>query len=48
MPKSKAQMMKALREKRKALGLNEVRGIWLPDHLHEKLKKIADKLKSET
>jgi hypothetical protein len=48
MPKSKAEIMKVLREKRKALGLNEVRGIWLPDNLHDKLKKIADKLKLET
>ena len=45
MKKDKAEMMKRLRDERAAQGLKEVRGIWKPEELHEKIKKYAAKLK---
>jgi hypothetical protein len=47
MAKTKAELMRALREKRKAKGLKEVRGIWLNEELHERVKKYAEKVKAQ-
>ena len=46
MPKSKAEMMKSLREKREKLGLREVRGIWARPELHDVIKECAKNLES--
>ena len=46
MPKSKAEMMKSLREKREKLGLREVRGIWARPELHDVIKECENDLKS--
>jgi hypothetical protein len=36
----------AFRNRRLAMGLDEVRGIWLPKELHQELKRIAEELKA--
>ena len=40
-PKTAAQRQQALRERRAAQGLTEVRGIYLPPALHQWLKQMA-------
>lgn len=47
MPQTNAQRQEALRAKREMLGLTEVRGIYLPPALHQKLKEMAQKLAKE-
>ena len=37
----------AFRNRRLALGLDEVRGIWLPKELHRQLKDYAEQLKRD-
>jgi hypothetical protein len=37
----------AFRNRRLALGLDEVRGIWLPKELHRQLKDYAEQLKKD-
>lgn len=42
--KTTAQRQEALRARRAAEGLTEVRGIYLPPALHPELKRLAEKL----
>ena len=44
MPKSKAEIMRALRARRKAQGLDEVRGIYTDPKHHKAIRNEAEKL----
>lgn len=44
MPQSTKERQEALRARRAIEGKTEVRGIYLPPHLHAKLKELAAKL----
>lgn len=43
--KTIAERAAALRQRRKKLGLAEVRGIWAPKKLHAAIKALASKVK---
>lgn len=43
-----AQRQEALRAKRAMLGMTEVRGIYLPPEMHQRLKEEADRLLKAT
>lgn len=44
MPKSKAEMMKRLREERAKNNLKEIRGLWVPESMHDELKAMFSKM----
>ncbi len=43
-PMTSTPRVQALRDRRKASGLSEVRGIWAPPDQHQRIKEVVRKL----